>query len=90
MEHMDHKLIDCASSVAATLNNVGPGLGTVGPRYTYTYFTPQAKFLFIWLMMIGRLEIFTILGRSTPVTGRRAGSDDTGMTCLGVLQWPVR
>ncbi|MEC8336833.1 MAG: potassium transporter TrkG, partial [Planctomycetota bacterium] len=61
IEHMDHKLIDCASSVAATLNNVGPGLGTVGPKYTYTYFTPQAKFLFIWLMMIGRLEIFTII-----------------------------
>jgi trk system potassium uptake protein TrkH len=60
IEHMDHKLIDCASSVAATLNNVGPGLGTVGPKYTYTYFTPQAKVLFIWLMMIGRLEIFTI------------------------------
>jgi len=60
-EHMDHKLIDCASSVAATLNNVGPGLGTVGPKYTYTHFTPQAKVLFIWLMMVGRLEIFAIL-----------------------------
>ena len=60
-EHMDHKLIDCASSVAATLNNVGPGLGTVGPKYTYTHFTPQAKVLFIWLMMIGRLEIFAVL-----------------------------
>lgn len=61
VEHMDHKLIDCASSVAATLNNVGPGLGTVGPKYTYTHFTPQAKALFIWLMMIGRLEIFAVL-----------------------------
>ena len=60
-ENMDHKLIDSASGVAATLNNIGPGLGTVGAKQNYYHFTPWAKILFVWLMMVGRLEIFAVL-----------------------------
>jgi len=58
---VDHKLIDSASCVAATLNNIGPGLGVIGARQNYGGFSPPTKILFIWLMMIGRLEIFVIL-----------------------------
>jgi trk system potassium uptake protein TrkH len=58
---IEHKLIDSASGVAATLNNIGPGLGTVGATQNYTFFSPLTKTLFVWLMMIGRLEIFSIL-----------------------------
>jgi trk system potassium uptake protein TrkH len=58
---IEHKLIDSASGVAATLNNIGPGLGTVGATQNYTFFSPVTKTLFVWLMMIGRLEIFSIL-----------------------------
>ncbi|MEK6246960.1 MAG: TrkH family potassium uptake protein, partial [Planctomycetales bacterium] len=58
---LEHKLIDSASGVAATLNNIGPGLGTVGAKKTYAHFSPPAKILFTWLMMIGRLEIFAVL-----------------------------
>ncbi len=57
----DHKLIDSASSVAATLNNVGPGLGTVGATQNFAHFSPPSKLLFVWLMMLGRVEIFVIL-----------------------------
>lgn len=57
----EHKLIDSASGVAATLNNIGPGLGTVGATQNYGHFSQSAKVLFTWLMMIGRLEIFVIL-----------------------------
>jgi trk system potassium uptake protein TrkH len=60
-EQHQHKLIDSASGVAATLNNIGPGLGTVGATENYAKFSPLTKLLFIWLMMIGRLEIFSIL-----------------------------
>lgn len=61
-EHdVDHKLIDSASCVAATLNNIGPGLGVVGARQNYGGFSVPSKLLFIWLMMLGRLEIFVIL-----------------------------
>ena len=57
----DHKLIDSASAIAATLNNIGPGLGIVGPKQNYGHFSWASKLLFTWLMMLGRLEIFVIL-----------------------------
>lgn len=59
-EH-EHKLIDSATCVIATLNNIGPGLGVVGATKNYANFTPWSKILFIWLMMLGRLELFVIL-----------------------------
>jgi len=58
---IEHKLIDSASGIAATLNNIGPGLGTVGATQNYGHFSPFSKMLFIGLMMLGRLELFAIL-----------------------------
>ena len=58
---VEHKLIDSATCVAATLNNIGPGLGVIGATKNYAHFTWPTKMLFIWLMMIGRLEIYVIL-----------------------------
>jgi len=63
---VEHKLIDSASGVAATLNNIGPGLGTVGAKRNYSHFSQQAKALFTFLMMLGRLEVFVILVLLTP------------------------
>jgi len=58
---IEHKLIDSASGIAATLNNIGPGLGVVGAKQNYSLFSPAAKLLFTFLMMLGRLEIFVII-----------------------------
>ena len=58
---VENKLIDSASAVAATLNNIGPGLGTVGAKENYAGFTSPSKLLFVFLMMLGRLELFAIL-----------------------------
>ena len=58
---IENKLIDSATGVASTLNNIGPGLGTVGATQNYGHFSSITKFLFVWLMMIGRIEIFAIL-----------------------------
>lgn len=58
---LDHKLLDCASAIAATLNNIGPGYGIVGPTANYQGFAPTSKLLFVVLMMLGRLEMFSIL-----------------------------
>ena len=55
------KLIDSATGVAATLNNIGPGLGTVGATQNYAKFSALGKLLFTLLMMLGRLEIFVIV-----------------------------
>jgi trk system potassium uptake protein TrkH len=57
----NNRLIDSASAVAATLHNIGPGLGVVGPTQNYAAFSAPAKLLFTFLMMLGRLELFAIL-----------------------------
>ncbi len=57
----ENKLLDSASAVIATLNNIGPGLGTVGATQNYGHFGVVSKSLFIFLMMLGRLEIFPVL-----------------------------
>ena len=66
-----HKLIDSASAVAATLNNIGPGLGTVGATQNYGHFSATSKLLFTVLMMLGRVEVFAILVLLMPSFWRR-------------------
>ncbi|MCA9028415.1 MAG: TrkH family potassium uptake protein [Planctomycetaceae bacterium] len=55
------KLFDCATAVAATLNNIGPGMGIVGPAENYTFFSQPAKLLLTLMMVLGRLELFALL-----------------------------
>lgn len=68
---LENKLLDCASAIAATLHNVGPGLGVVGPTANYASFAPWSKLLFVFLMMLGRLEMFSILVLFIPAFWRR-------------------
>jgi len=60
------KLMDCASAVAATINGVGPGLGTIGTTQNYAHFQPTSKLLLSFLMLLGRLEILPIIVLLTP------------------------
>ena len=66
----DNVLIDSAGCIAATLNNIGPGLGVIGATKNYTNFQWYTKLLFVWLMMLGRLEIFVILVLCVPAFWR--------------------
>jgi trk system potassium uptake protein TrkH len=66
-----HKLIDSASAVISNLNNIGPGLGTVGATQNYGHFSWWTKLNFIFLMMVGRLEIFPVLVLVLPGFWRR-------------------
>ncbi|UMZ74001.1 TrkH family potassium uptake protein [Natranaerofaba carboxydovora] len=49
------------SAVAANIGNVGPGLGMVGPTENYAFFPSWAKMLLSILMVVGRLEIYTVI-----------------------------
>ena len=49
------------TAVAATLNNIGPGLGLVGPTCNYNGFSIFSKFVLMLDMLAGRLELFPIL-----------------------------
>jgi trk system potassium uptake protein TrkH len=48
-------------AVAATLGNVGPGIGGVGPVENYFHLPATGKWILSFLMLVGRLEIFTVL-----------------------------
>lgn len=58
------------SAVATSLGNVGPGLGGVGPMENFYYVPDFGKWFLSFLMLIGRLELFTVLALFTPVFWR--------------------
>ena len=56
--------IDTISSITASMamvGNVGPGLGAVGPMYNFGFFSPATKWWFSFVMIAGRLELYTVL-----------------------------
>jgi len=55
----------------ASLGNIGPGIGNVGPIDNYAYFSPVAKWFLSFLMLLGRLELFTVLIVISPAFWRR-------------------
>ncbi|OCA52638.1 Trk system potassium transporter TrkH [Photorhabdus namnaonensis] len=56
------------SAIAATLNNLGPGLGVVADNFTAM--NPAAKWILVITMLFGRLEVFTLLVLFTPTFWR--------------------
>ena len=59
------------TAVVACLNNIGPGLGGVGPMENYGAFTWLSKVVLTLSMLIGRLEIYPILLLFTPSVWRK-------------------
>ncbi|RDY27048.1 TrkH family potassium uptake protein [Lachnotalea glycerini] len=59
------------TAVAATLNNIGPGLEIVGPAGNFGGFTDFSKIILIFDMLAGRLEIFPMLVLLAPGTWRK-------------------
>lgn len=53
-------------AVATSLGNVGPGIGKVGPVDNFAWLSPGIKLFLSFLMLLGRLELFTILVLFTP------------------------
>ncbi|WKN45027.1 TrkH family potassium uptake protein [Tunicatimonas pelagia] len=53
-------------SVATSLGNIGPGIGTVGPVDNFAHLPDFGKWFLSFLMMLGRLELFTVLMLFTP------------------------
>jgi len=60
--------IDSAmGSVIASLGNIGPGIGSVGPMDNFSHIPAFGKWFLSFLMMLGRLELFTIMIIFSPV-----------------------
>ena len=54
-------LITAASCTIAAMGNIGPGLGDVGPLDNYAHIATAGKFILSFCMLLGRLEIYTVL-----------------------------
>lgn len=64
-------VLTASSAVAATLGNVGPGFGVIGPYGNYAALPAAAKVFLSYLMLVGRLEIFSVVALLLPQTWRR-------------------
>ena len=58
------------SSVAATLNNIGPAFGEAGPTANFNFYSIPSLIVLTFNMLLGRLEIFPILFLFSPATWR--------------------
>jgi len=61
MATMGIDFMTALGSVATTLGNIGPGIGTVGPTDTFAHLPAFGKWFLAFLMLLGRLELFTVL-----------------------------
>ena len=61
MAAMGLDLVTAVTSVVATLNNIGPGLGGVGPVDNYAFIYWPGKLLLSLCMVLGRLELYAVL-----------------------------
>ena len=64
-------MVSAAGSVAATIGNIGPGLGSVGAIDNYAHIPDFGKWVLTFCMLTGRLELFTVLVLFTPSFWRR-------------------
>jgi trk system potassium uptake protein TrkH len=58
---MGYDIITSFSTSAAMLGNIGPGIGSFGPFTNYAGVPMAGKWFFSFLMLIGRLELFSAL-----------------------------
>ncbi|MBU1169591.1 MAG: TrkH family potassium uptake protein [Proteobacteria bacterium] len=54
-------LVTSLTAVASCIGNVGPGFGMVGPTENFAMIPKAGKWLLIWCMLLGRLEIYTVV-----------------------------
>lgn len=71
MALLGHDLVTSIGASAATIGNIGPGIGDVGPVDHYGWMDPVSHLVLVFLMLAGRLEIFTVLLLFHPDLWRR-------------------
>jgi trk system potassium uptake protein TrkH len=64
-------VVTAFTAIVASVNNTGPGLGDVGPSTTFAGLEDFQTWVCIFAMLLGRLEIFTLLVVLTPAFWRR-------------------
>jgi len=67
-----HDVVTSLTAALATLGNIGPGLGKVGPSNNFAFFSDGMTWFFSFLMFIGRLELYTVLVLFVPWFWKRS------------------
>lgn len=83
------------TAVAATINNIGPGLELVGPSRNFAFFAPFSKYVLIFDMLAGRLELFPLLILFHPVVWKdmyahKSAEKKLKLKMKAKLQWKNR
>jgi trk system potassium uptake protein TrkH len=73
MAVLGHDLNTSIGASAASIGNIGPGIGDVGAVDNYGWMDPISQLVLVFLMLVGRLEIFTVLLLFHPGLWRRTG-----------------
>lgn len=68
---LGHDLVTAIGASAASIGNIGPGLGDVGPVDHYGWMGAPSHLVLVFLMLAGRLELFTVLLLFHPDLWRR-------------------
>ena len=63
-------IVSTFTSVSAAMNNIGPGLSTVGPTGNFSHFSVISKWVLMFDMLAGRLELYPMLLLFAPATWR--------------------
>jgi len=79
-------LVTAIGASAASIGNIGPGLGAVGAVDNYGWMGPTAHLVLVFLMLAGRLELFTILLLFHPDLWRRHERAHTTRPGLGTVR----
>ena len=58
---MGFDMVTAFGAVAACIGNIGPGFGSVGPTENFAHIPVMGKWLLAWCMLLGRLEIYTVI-----------------------------
>ena len=64
-------IITSLTTALATVGNIGPGFGKIGPAENYAFFPDYVKWVLCFAMLVGRLELYTILILFTPIFWRK-------------------
>ena len=70
---MGYDLVTSTSATLAAMSSIGPGLGAVGPAENYAFMSAPAHVVLAALMLLGRLEFYTLLVLFIPETWSRWG-----------------
>ena len=66
-----YDLVTAFSSALVTVGNIGPGFAKVGPTMNYAFYEPYIKWVLSLAMLVGRLEVYTVLVLFVPSFWRR-------------------